>query len=403
MERQKKSTIKDYRNWVLVLISITVTLLLVELTLQLVDKINPNILSIEKQSTEFLSNNKYWKKWHYPSNQVTHSYQCIDAEYSTNEYGLRDKKIDFSKQKIALIGDSYVEGYGVSDQNTIPSRLESHFDNQIEVLNFGISGGIGNVHTASLYENFAVHFEPDMVVIFFLSYNDLYDNVLALKEGFLNQNFELDYPVSDSLEVFGEVLSKKKPPIINNLTSNILLPYLIKRGIGNLISMLQIILNVKFEFSEIIGLPFYPDEPEIIEQGYLVLENSLAHLQSLQAPNLVLVNLPTPFQVDENWKKTFELTNQVELEIFKPNQKLKEISNRLNIPLFDPIEQALEYIDSTNMSYPYLYNVCDKHFNEKGYALMSEWLADWLVTSEYVIKDIESNYLLIHEDDATGN
>ena len=356
--------------------------------------LSPSSFPVEKQSKEYLTSNPYWKVWHYPDNQITHTLQCFSADYSTNNFGMKDNSVDFDKPKIALIGDSYVEGYGVANEHTISANLESIFDYQIEVLNFGTSGGFGNAHAVSLYENFAREFDPDIVMVFFLSYNDLYDNLLAIEDGFVSQSFELIYSTADSSTVFNEVINFVEPELVENLPYGLYLPYFIKRGFGNIKSLLQISLNVKFEFSEIIGLPYYPDEPEIIYNGYKILESSLVRYQQLNTPNLILVNLPAPFQIDSNWKSIFETTHGVDLDIMKPNSRLKELTEKLEIEYFDPIDEAINYIDSTNMSYPYFYNECDKHFNQLGYKLMSDWLAEMLLSRRYITRSNEGNFTM---------
>lgn len=385
----------DYRNWLLVLVSIIFSVVFVEVLLQAVHTLSPSLLSVEKQSKDYMTSNEYWKVWHYPNNAITHSLQCFKADYETNEFGLKDTFVDLKKAKIALIGDSYVEGYGVSNEHTIPSLLQKSFGNQIEVLNFGTSGGFGNVHAAALYDNFAQEFEPDIVIVFFLSYNDLYDNVAAIDEGFASDDLQLNYPTADSSDVFLTVTSQIEPKNVDNLPFGLFTPYFVKRGFGNLKSYVQIGLNVKFEFSEIIGFPYYPDEPYILSQGYDLLEKSLRRFKELQAPNLILVNFPTPFQVDKNWKRTFEITNQVELDMKKPNVRISQIAEKLKIPLFDPTNLAINYVDSTGMNYPYFYNECDKHFNKLGYKLMSDWLANMLIEKEYVVKSENDTYQII--------
>jgi len=96
----------------------------------------------------------------------------------TNNYGLNGPNFTFKKKKtdirIALIGDSFVEGAQVKDKyhfrNILEKKLNKKFTKNIEVLNFGKS-------FYSLYINYfyfkkyILKFNPD-ITIFFLSYND---------------------------------------------------------------------------------------------------------------------------------------------------------------------------------------------------------------------------------------
>ncbi len=382
------------KSWLLSLFSTLLALLFAELFFQTVSWFQPKLLGIERQSEDFLIDNEYWKVWHLPNSTTQHSWKCINAEYSTNEFGMKDDVISEGKPRIAIIGDSYVEGYGVPNSQSIPQLLEQRFNHDIEVLNFGTSGGFGNVHSVSLYENYVHEFDPDIVIVSFLSYNDLYDNVAAIDEGFVNDTFHLNFPTSDSSTVFEKATQTIEPTINQNLPFGLYVPYFIKRGYNTLESYLQVWLNVKFEFSEIIGLPFYTEEPKIITNGYTVLENSLIRYKELDASNLILLNFPTPFQVDENWKETFAFTHQVELDIRKTNKRLEDLTDELNITLFDPLDRALSYVDSTNLDYPYFFNVCDKHLNAKGYDLMAEWLGDFLIEQNYIVESAQEGFIL---------
>ena len=64
--------------------------------------------------------------------------------YRINGFGMRDKERNRTgspnQYRIAAIGDSFTEGYGVSQDQTYPQRMETLSDGKLECLNFGQRG-----------------------------------------------------------------------------------------------------------------------------------------------------------------------------------------------------------------------------------------------------------------------
>jgi lysophospholipase L1-like esterase len=96
-----------------------------------------------------------------------------------NRYGYNGPGYPLEKGKdvvrVALLGDSYVEGYQVFDRHHFRSVLEehlnSHLPDSVEVLNFGRNGfNFKNIYV--YHHNLVEQFDPDFTVIF-LSANDL--------------------------------------------------------------------------------------------------------------------------------------------------------------------------------------------------------------------------------------
>jgi lysophospholipase L1-like esterase len=71
------------------------------------------------------------------------------VDYQTNSIGFRDREISREKKagtvRVAVLGDSFVEGMGEKQEDTIPTQLEkileSSMKNEVEVMNCGVRGG----------------------------------------------------------------------------------------------------------------------------------------------------------------------------------------------------------------------------------------------------------------------
>ena len=109
-----------------------------------------------------------------------------------NEHGMRDQSYPISKPaqtyRIALLGDSYAEAIQVPVEHTFWYIAEQQLRKcsytagiNIEILNFGVSG-YGTGQELLLLRHHVWQFEPDAILLAFLTGNDLSDNVRELKK-----------------------------------------------------------------------------------------------------------------------------------------------------------------------------------------------------------------------------
>lgn len=99
------------------------------------------------------------------------------ARVRTNSCGMRDKERSIAKPpdtyRIALLGDSFVFGWGVEFEQTFAQRLEGNLNRlaegkrQFEVLNFGVPGYATFQESAKFLES-GIEFMPDEVLVFFI-------------------------------------------------------------------------------------------------------------------------------------------------------------------------------------------------------------------------------------------
>jgi hypothetical protein len=90
------------------------------------------------------------------------------TQVSINSRHMRDR--EFSKEKtnrlrIATLGDSFVFGWGVEAHESAVKILEARYKNNVEVLNFGVSGYCSN-QVLEWLKTQAVSFQPDIVLFF---------------------------------------------------------------------------------------------------------------------------------------------------------------------------------------------------------------------------------------------
>lgn len=104
---------------------------------------------------------------------------------TTNSDGMRDVERSVVAEpgvmRIAVLGDSYVQGIAVRLEHTLTSFLETHLEKcaapggRIEVLNFGVSG-YGTAQELLTWRHHAKHYRPDVVILGFYTGNDVFNN-----------------------------------------------------------------------------------------------------------------------------------------------------------------------------------------------------------------------------------
>ena len=128
-----------------------------------------------------------------------------------NSDGLRDREHSKAKPadtvRIAVLGDSFSEAMHVPMEQTFWSLLERRLPEcnafpgkKVEVLNFGVSG-YGTAQELMTLRQKVWDYSPDVVMLAFTTYNDVYDNSRALSKTeevpyFVYRNGELVYDAS---------------------------------------------------------------------------------------------------------------------------------------------------------------------------------------------------------------
>jgi lysophospholipase L1-like esterase len=132
------------------------------------------------RSKFWVENNLFFGVWHIPNAHYHHLFPCFEADYQANSYGMRDPERDIKtdKHRVVVLGDSYVEGFGINIGERVSDLLEKW--QQVEYLNFGTSGSFGPTQYYFLYKNFAKNFSHQTVLIGIYPKNDFTDDDIEI-------------------------------------------------------------------------------------------------------------------------------------------------------------------------------------------------------------------------------
>jgi len=114
--------------------------------------------------------------WHPPETRYLHQKSCFSVVYESNSYGARDveRAKDHDQRRVVVLGDSFMEGYGVDVAHRLSNVLEAA--TLTPHLNFGSAGQAGSTHSFALYTSLAAAFRHDAVIASILPENDFDDD-----------------------------------------------------------------------------------------------------------------------------------------------------------------------------------------------------------------------------------
>jgi len=159
--------------------------------------------------------NEHFGVWHRPYTSLREVRSCFDVTYTTNAYGARDKERTQNRaandeknrhNRVIVLGDSWIEGLGVKQDETIPSFLEGITG--VEHLNFGIGGFNSPLQALLRYIHLAKKFDHDTVMLEILPFNDFDDMDLNIGK-FLHTNRYRPYLVGAYPDKKIEYFNKK--------------------------------------------------------------------------------------------------------------------------------------------------------------------------------------------------
>ena len=115
--------------------------------------------------------------WHAPNATYRHQKACFDVTYTSNSFGARDaeRPLHSTEPRVAVLGDSFMEGYGVEERDRLSNVLEASLG--VPCLNFGTSGNAGSTHAYALYRSLVQRFDHDVVLCAILPENDFDDDL----------------------------------------------------------------------------------------------------------------------------------------------------------------------------------------------------------------------------------
>jgi lysophospholipase L1-like esterase len=322
---------------------------------------------------------------------------------TTNSIGLRDGEVAVPKPagtyRILAVGDSYVEGYGVSDGQPFADLLEQELNarppagtrsTRYDVVNAGVwAWGPGNEYLWLRQEG--LQLQPDLVVVHLFLWNDLTDNACDI------YTINARHRVCLFLTGDGQLRQKPLAPLPPS-TANLLGVRL--RDQSLLFSMLENSLSDWLQQSEIEPGNSQPwqlerrrtllnlfarslptRERRLWDESWGVIGEVLEAMQrdvEQIGARLAVVAIPSPIQMspDRLDRAIAELgLDRAQFDLEYPSGRLASLVGALGVPYLDltPALRAESVSSSTPLFYSY-----DGHFTAEGHRVAARELRAFL-------------------------
>ncbi|MBN1364235.1 MAG: SGNH/GDSL hydrolase family protein [Syntrophaceae bacterium] len=310
-----------------------------------------------------------------------------------NNYGYRGKAYDLKrnkKKRILVMGDSFVWGFGVENEDIFTSVIERETNNTIEVINMGVSG-YGNDQEYLLWKKKGYQWTADEIIVVIYADTDLFENVSDFIWGYDKPVFRQNSLGELTLTPPGSQRSEQwtEPAVVTNV-SPVLWFYKIlsKSALANMLvrvatkndSIRHFLESHKviFERSYIL----YPEQyivdltPELKKSWdimFKILDKFHEEVTRNRA-NFWIVIVPTIEQVyPELWNKFLksdDLPSGKKLDPAIPNKRIVDWCVKNKIHVIDLLPQMRE----AGLSNPYLYYPLNRHWTRDGHLVAARFL-----------------------------
>jgi lysophospholipase L1-like esterase len=325
-----------------------------------------------------------------------------EAYVSINSAGMRDDR-EIAREKlpgvfrVVVLGDSYAEALQVPVELTFWRRLEGLLagcdfaaGHPIEVLNFGVSGYSTGQQLLALRHRVAA-FGPDLVLLAFLSGNDVRDNSREIAGSYPRPYFSL---APDGGLLFDD---SYRAHWIHRLKTSLLWRAMVETG--DHLRLMQLLNKVK----NVLGQPLSAPEAQQIagdigldnrvylsqpapdwERAWQLTERLVAQVRSESEAlggRFLLVTLSNPGQVPVDPQQMRDHAARLgEADLFFPERRMRAFAKREGIEAVLLAEPFAAHAAATG---EYLHGFANTqlgggHWNERGHALAARLIAERL-------------------------
>jgi lysophospholipase L1-like esterase len=323
------------------------------------------------------------------------------AHVLVNSAGFRDRERALPKPsgalRIAVLGDSYIEGLQVELEKTFPALLERRLNEcgafggrPIEVLNFGVSS-YGTAQELLTFRHYASKYSPDLVLATVFTGNDIRNNSRDLEPDKMRPFFVqqagalvLDSSFADSEEFRRRTSTLHEFFDTLRMLRVVQAAYFAKDRIEMASAARPSPSNAAPSEAGLDDAVFAEPKTPAWRDAWAVTEQIFERFnQEVRASGakLIVVSLSSGIQVhpDAEVRKRFQSSNQLG-DVFYADRRIESIANRLHI---ESIALAPELQRIAERDKVFLHGFANTrlgsgHWNEAGHSAAAALVADKL-------------------------
>ncbi len=326
-----------------------------------------------------------------------------NAAIVINEHGFRHGDRRRAKPdncyRIAVLGDSFVEGLQVNESLTYCSQLETALnrskalgEKRVEVLNFGVSG-YGTAQSLEMLKHHVWEYEPDLVLLMFFPGNDVRNNSIDLEPYKVRPFYRVTdetLTLDDSFHANADYQKaqtsavKWKVRLINSSRILQLVNELRNRAPQQ---------TASDEPAEL-GLDDHvlaPPKGKPWQDAWVVSEQLLSELSQTSGQGgaaFRLVVLGTALQVDPRAERREGMAKRLGVESLDyPQTRLLQWADEVGVTAFD-LAEPMRAVAMSQQKYLHGFpntKPGEGHWNELGNRTAAELVADWLARDTLVV------------------
>ncbi len=330
---------------------------------------------------------------------------------TTNSLGLRGPELEARSEKfrIAVLGDSHTFGSGLSDNETLPARLEAELNamtggDRFEVINAG-SPAHSTVQEYIQHQRLAKKVDADLWILAFTGENDIQFNTASLRDlmagsprrpvASLADNGELKFDYSGAERYY----RKNKWRLDGQLQDR---PWYENTAVylrGKIAWKTFGVTSIR-DPNIVLGAPYLSafspeyspadadprDYEKLWKEGWDVTKALILAIRdrskALQA-EFAMVSVPSDVQLKQGIKEGFlKVFPNLKLDLMRGDKDLKAFGDANNIPLLDAISslQKARAAGTTDLHY----TVFDSHMKPIAHEIMAKSLAQQLLAQKLV-------------------
>lgn len=308
-----------------------------------------------------------------------------NVSYKINKYGLRDYEYDLTKKnttRILMLGDSFIEGYGVELDESVSKVLEKKLNSgnthqKYQVINGGTSSYSPLLEYLYL-KNKGLELKPDIVILN-LDLLDISNDVEYTQKAIFDENMQVIAVQGNKREqsvvekgMFGIFFSLRVVQKIKNLYDHLIfyqLPLFFDKRLNNAINTENILID-PYVISRTDNLTKYDKEINLTKE-YI---KDIADLSENNNITFILHIFPRPHQVSPTeWKsRTLNGFNLGEVYSTKVLEEFERFAQENDIKVINSMDY-FKNTTETNVFFDY-----DYHWTKKGHKIAATALYDYL-------------------------
>ncbi len=337
------------------------------------------------------SNRGFWRGFAYPKAEFrNHIFINADGFRSSQDYG------DIQGAKVAVVGDSFVQGFQVREQDTFVKVAETALrgaGRDVSVLNYG-ECGTGTALQSRIFEEYVLKRHPQVVVLSFYT-NDLTDNAPSYEHEqiflvphytvtpsgeFILKDFQCEGDVDEAPKVALEPKEDKAVWRAVSAITKVLDKARFSIGLRYLSEFLKDRFLPKYEYDPSLDVykKVYPPKLEEALRFTLFLIEKMHQRCEKEGIKFLVMLIPSPEQANPAiWRQYVRSRGgalpEEDFDLKNPQQELVKGLAARGIPVLDLGPHFIEQSRKETLYYPK-----DRHFNVNGHRLTGELLSERL-------------------------